>query len=169
MYLSNNEYEAFCRGQAARLIPANYPLPKNNQEIDDLIYHVGILLSMKIGYRDASGKLRVAELTAFTSEHLDKLAANALFRRNSYPNWLKGLYNYFSYGPKIVTTEDLVGRLSLHDKKLSATQILKGFELKYVLASNQIPDSVSKLLNAYEKLDHEEKIILSNIINQKAG
>jgi hypothetical protein len=176
MYLSNTEHEAFVRGQTAGLIPTDFLLPKNDQEINELIYHVGILVSARIGHRDASDKLRVMELTAFTSEHLDKLTANALFRQTSYPNWLQGLYNYFSYGPRIVTAEDLAGRLALHNTKLSVTQIMKGFELEYIPKSTtprqwpvQVSDSVDRLLTAFEKLNHEEKTILSNIITQKAG
>lgn len=131
MYLTNAEHEAFIRGQAAGLIPVDLPLPENDQEINELIYHVGILESAKIGYRDINGKLRVMELTAFTSKHLDVLTANAMFRLNSYPNWLEGLYNYFSYGSQIVTADDLAGRLSLHNEKISVEQVLKGFELEY--------------------------------------
>lgn len=175
MYLTNAEHEAFTRAQAAGLIPPDLPIPANDQEIAELIYHVGILVDTKIGYRDATGKLRVTELTTFTSEHLDKLAANAPFRRTTYPNWLKGLSNYFTYGPQIVTPEDLAGRLALN--QITPAQILRGFDLKYVppvrpdqeTPKPQLLTSVTRLLNAFNDLNPEEKTILNNLINKKVG
>ena len=52
MFLTHNEYVAFLRGQAAGLIPADLPLPQNEKEIDNLIFHVGLMFSVRIAYRN---------------------------------------------------------------------------------------------------------------------
>ena len=39
MFLTLNEYEAFLRGKATGLIPADLSLPQNEKEIDNLIFH----------------------------------------------------------------------------------------------------------------------------------
>ena len=66
MFLTLNEYEAFLRGKAAGLIPADLSLPQNEKEIDNLIFHVGLMFSVRIAYRNQQMKLRLMELSAFT-------------------------------------------------------------------------------------------------------
>ena len=73
MFLTFNEYEAFLRGQAAGLIPADLSIPQNEKEIDNLIFHVGLMFSVRIAYRDRQMKLRLMELSAFTEEHLENI------------------------------------------------------------------------------------------------
>lgn len=48
MHLTELEYEAFLRGRAAGLIPANIPLPSSDKEIDELILHAGFLFCREI-------------------------------------------------------------------------------------------------------------------------
>ena len=59
MYLTELEHEAFLRGRAAGLIPADVPLPTCDKEIDELILHVGFLFSRRIAYRNRQKKLRL--------------------------------------------------------------------------------------------------------------
>lgn len=146
MYLTDIEHEAFRRGQAAGLIPADLPLPDNDREINDLIFHIGFLFCAKVAYRNHEQKLRLMELTAFTEEHLnnvirnlpqircDKVAATTNFRLEIYPNQLEKLYHYFSFGKEIVAGNDLAGRMAVDNTPLPAEQILKGFDLLYAPA-----------------------------------
>ena len=73
MYLTELEHEAFLRGRAAGLIPADVPLPTCDKEIDEVILHVGFLFCREIAYRNRQKKLRLMTLTAFTEEHLNDL------------------------------------------------------------------------------------------------
>ena len=124
MYLTELEHEAFLRGRAAGLIPADVPLPSCDKEIDELILHVGFLFSRRIAYRNRQRKLRLMTLTAFTEEHLNDLTvrlpelrpeevfAVTGLQREVYLNPLEGLYHYFAFGRKIVSADDLAGRLA---------------------------------------------------------
>ena len=73
MFLSHSEYEAFLRGKAAGLIPADLSLPQNEKEIDNLIFHVGLMFSVRIAYRNRQMKLHLMELSSFTEEHLENI------------------------------------------------------------------------------------------------
>ena len=118
MYLTELEHEAFLRGRAAGLIPADVPLPTCDKEIDELILHVGFLFSREIAYRNRQKKLRLMTLTAFTEEHLNDLTvrlpelrpeevfAVTKLQREVYLNPLEGLYHYFAFGRKIVSADD---------------------------------------------------------------
>lgn len=112
MYLTELEHEAFLRGRAAGLIPADVPLPTCDEEIDELILHVGFLFCRRIAYRNRQKKLRLMTLSAFTEEHLNDLVvrlpelrpeevfAVTGLQREVYLNPLEGLYHYFSFGRK---------------------------------------------------------------------
>lgn len=144
MYLTNAEHEAFMRGQAAGLIPVDIPLPTTEKEIDELIFHVGIFFNMKFAYRRPDKTLRIMEVSVFTEEHLKRVIANlpilkkeevlfmTSFRKETYPNPLESLCNYFSFGPGILSETDLAGRLSAYNRVFSVDQVRKGFELNYV-------------------------------------
>ena len=144
MHLTELEYEAFLRGRAAGLIPANIPLPSCDKEIDELILHVGFLFSRRIAYRNRQRKLRLMTLSAFTEEHLNDLIVRlpelrpeevftvAGLQREVYLNPLEGLYHYFSFGRKIVSADDLAGRLAVDVTLIPSSQILCGFEMEYV-------------------------------------
>ncbi len=143
MYLTRIEHEAFVRGKTAGLIPQDYPIPKNDREIDELSLHIGIMFSRKFAYRDKRCKLRIATLTAFTEEHLNDIIRNIShirhnevlavteFQQETYCNALEGLYNYFALGAEIVAECDLAGRISAYNPVITKEQILKGFELDY--------------------------------------
>ena len=138
------EYEAFLRGRAAGLIPANVPLPTCDKEIDELILHVGFLFCREIAYRNRQKKLRLMTLSAFTEEHLNDLIVRlpelrpeevftvAGLQREVYLNPLEGLYHYFSFGRKIVSADDLTGRIATDVTPIPSSQILRGFEMEYV-------------------------------------
>lgn len=143
MHLTELEYEAFLRGRAAGLIPANIPLPSCDKEIDELILHAGFLFCREIAYRNRQKKLRLMTLSAFTEEHLNDLIVRlpelrpeevftvAGLQREVYLNPLEGLYHYFSFGRKIVSADDLAGRIAA-DVTPIPSQILRGFEMEYV-------------------------------------
>ena len=144
MYLTELEYEAFLRGRAAGLIPANIPLPSCDKEIDELILHAGFLFCREIAYRNRQKKLRLMTLSAFTEEHLNELIGRlpelrpeevftvAGLQREVYLNPLEGLYHYFSFGRKIVSADDLTGRIATDVTPIPSSQILRGFEMEYV-------------------------------------
>lgn len=144
MHLTELEYEAFLRGRAAGLIPANIPLPSCDKEIDELILHVGFLFCREIAYRNRQKKLRLMTLSAFTEEHLNDLIVRlpelrpeevftvAGLQREVYLNPLEGLYHYFSFGRKIVSADDLAGRIATDVTPIPSSQILRGFEMEYV-------------------------------------
>ena len=146
MYLTELEYEAFLRGRAAGLIPANIPLPSCDKEIDELILHAGFLFCREIAYRNRQKKLRLMTLSAFTEEHLNELIVRlpelrpeevftvAGLQREVYLNPLEGLYHYFSFGRKIVSADDLAGRIATDVTPIPSSQILRGFEMEYVPA-----------------------------------
>ena len=144
MYLTELEHEAFLRGRAAGLIPANIPLPSCDKEIDELILHAGFLFCREIAYRNRQKKLRLMTLSAFTEEHLNDLIVRlpelrpeevftvAGLQREVYLNPLEGLYHYFSFGRKIVSADDLAGRIATDVTPIPSSQILRGFEMEYV-------------------------------------
>ncbi len=144
MHLTELEYEAFLRGRAAGLIPADVSLPTCDKEIDELILHVGFLFCREIAYRNRQKKLRLMTLSAFTEEHLNDLIVRlpelrpeevftvAGLQRAVYLNPLEGLYHYFSFGRKIVSADDLAGRLAADVTPIPSSQILRGFEMEYV-------------------------------------
>ena len=144
MYLTELEDEAFLRGRAAGLIPANIPLPSCDKEIDELILHAGFLFCREIAYRNRQKKLRLMTLSAFTEEHLNDLIVRlpelrpekvftvAGLQREVYLNPLEGLYHYFSFGRKIVSADDLAGRIAADVTPIPSYQILRGFEMEYV-------------------------------------
>ena len=144
MHLTELEYEAFLRGRAAGLIPANIPLPSCDKEIDELILHAGFLFCREIAYRNRQKKLRLMTLSAFTEEHLNELIVRlpelrpeevftvAGLQREVYLNPLEGLYHYFSFGRKIVSADDLAGRIATDVTPIPSSQILRGFEMEYV-------------------------------------
>ena len=144
MHLTELEYEAFLRGRAAGLIPANVPLPTCDKEIDELILHIGFLFCREIAYRNRQKKLRLMTLSAFTEEHLNDLIVRlpelrpeevftvAGLQREVYLNPLEGLYHYFSFGRKIVSADDLAGRIATDVTPIPSSQILRGFEMEYV-------------------------------------
>ena len=57
---------------------------------------------------------------------------NRKFRREVYLNPLEGLYHYFAFGRKIVSADDLAGRLAVDITPIPSSQILRGFEMEYV-------------------------------------
>ena len=144
MHLTELEYEAFLRGRAAGLIPADVPLPTCDKEIDELILHAGFLFCREIAYRNRQKKLRLMTLSAFTEEHLNDLIVRlpelrpeevftiAGLQREVYLNPLEGLYHYFAFGRKIVSADDLAGRIAADVTPIPSSQILRGFEMEYV-------------------------------------
>ena len=142
MFLTFNEYEAFLRGQAAGLIPADLSLPQNEKEIDNLIFHVGLMFSVRIAYRNRQMKLRLMELSAFTEEHLENIiyrlpalkypevAFVTNFKQEIYLNMLESLAAYFNFGSSIVAEDDLAGRLAVNARIIPREEIFRGFQLE---------------------------------------
>ena len=141
MFLTLNEYEAFLRGKAAGLIPVDLSLPQNEKEIDNLIFHVGLMCSVRIAYRNRQMKLRLMELSAFTEEHLENIiyrlpvlkhpevAFVTGFKQEIYLNMLESLAAYFRFGSSIISKDDLAGRLAVNTGIISPEKILRGFQL----------------------------------------
>ena len=142
MFLTLNEYEAFLRGKAAGLIPADLSLPQNEKEIDNLIFHVGLMFSVRIAYRNRQMKLRLMELSAFTEEHLENIiyrlpalkypevAFVTDFKQEIYLNMLESLAAYFNFGSSIISEDDLAGRLAVNTGIIPPEEILRGFQLE---------------------------------------
>jgi len=142
MFLTFNEYEAFLRGKAAGLIPADLLLPQNEKEIDNLIFHVGLMFSVRIAYRNRQMKLRLMELSAFTEEHLENIiyrlpslkypevAFVTDFKQEIYLNMLESLTAYFNFGSSIIAEDDLAGRLAVNARIIPREEILRGFQLE---------------------------------------
>ena len=138
MNLTYREKEAFYRGKAAGIIPADYPLPQNGEEIDGLILHVGPMCSRTIGCRNKSGKLFFVEISVFspkyleeTIKHLPDLLAEVSevteLQFEKYNSPLEDLANYFALGSGIINETDIAAWFS----HLTADDIRKGFDLKY--------------------------------------
>ena len=142
MFLTFNEYEAFLRGQAAGLIPADILLPQTEKDIDELIFHVGLMFSVRIAYRNQQMKLRLMELSTFTEEHLENLiyrlpslkypevAFVTDFKQEIYLNMLESLAAYFNFGSSIISEDDLAGRLAVNPEIIPVEKILQGFQLE---------------------------------------
>ena len=138
MNLTYREKEAFYRGKAAGIIPADCPLPQTGAEIDGLILHVGPMYSRTVGCRDQAGKLFFVEVSVFsqkyleeTIEHLPDLIPEVSevteLRYEKYNSPLEDLANYFALGPAIINGADIAAWFS----HLTADDIRKGFDLKY--------------------------------------
>ena len=138
MNLTHREKEAFYRGKAAGIIPADCPLPQTGAEIDGLILHVGPMYSRTVGCRDQAGKLFFVEVSVFsqkyleeTIKHLPDLIAEVSevteLRYEKYNSPLEDLANYFALGPAIVNEADIAAWFS----HLTADDIRKGFDLEY--------------------------------------
>ena len=137
MGLTYREQEAFYRGKAAGIIPADCPMPVG-REIDQMILHIGPMCSRTIGCRNQAGKLFFVEISVFsenylteTIEHLPDLIAEVSevteLKFEKYNSPLEDLANYFALGPAIVNEADIASWFS----HLTADDIRKGFELKY--------------------------------------
>ena len=138
MNLTYREKEAYYRGKAAGIIPADCPLPKTGEEIDGLILHIGPMCSRTVGCRNKSGKLFFVEISVFspkyleeTIKHLPDLIAEVSevteLQFEKYNSPLEDLANYFALGPAIVNETDIAAWFS----HLTADDIRKGFDLKY--------------------------------------
>ena len=138
MNLTYREKEAFYRGKAAGIIPADCPMPQTGEEIDALIVHIGPMCSRTIGCRNQAGKLFFVEVSVFsqkyleeTIEHLpdliDEVSEVTELRFEKYNSPLEDLANYFALGSAIVNEADIAAWFS----HLTADDIRKGFELQY--------------------------------------
>ena len=71
MNLTYREQEAFYRGKAAGIIPADCPMP-SGRELDEMILHIGPMYSRTVGCRDQAGKLFFVEVAVFSPKYLEK-------------------------------------------------------------------------------------------------
>ena len=164
MNLTYREKEAFYRGKAAGIIPADCPLPKTGEEIDGLILHVGPMCSRTIACRNKSGKLFFVEISVFspkyleeTTKHLPDLIAEVSevteLRYEKYNSPLEDLANYFALGPAIVNEADIAAWLS----HLTADDIRKGFDLKYE------PEMIADCATEEQRMALSERIVQGRI------
>ena len=137
MGLTYREQEAFYRGKAAGIIPADCPMPAG-REIDRMILHIGPMYSRTVGCRNQAGKLFFIEVSVFsqkyleeTIKHLPDLMAEVSeiteLQIEKYDVSLNELANYFSLGHDIIDEEDIASRFP----PLTADDIRKGFDFKY--------------------------------------
>lgn len=163
MHLSSREYEAFVRGQAAGLIPEDYPVPKNETQADELILHIGVMFARTVGCRTKSGRLFFVEVAAFSEEYLPELIQKlpqlhpdvffvTRLQRETFPAPLAGLADYFALGPGVMAEKDIAARLAVHHKNLTIDEIRKGFELKFA------PEPVSGAAAAEQRMLLSERI-----------
>ena len=167
MHLSSREHEAFVRGQAAGLIPEDYPVPENETQDDDLILHIGVMFSRTVGCRTKSGRLFLVEVAAFSEEYLPELIQKlpqlhpdvffvTRLQRETFPAPLAGLADYFALGPGAMDEKDLADRLAVHHKDLTIDKIRKGFDLDF--APEPVPGAAT----------FEQRMILSERIARRA-
>ncbi|MBO4631736.1 MAG: hypothetical protein J5858_07415 [Lentisphaeria bacterium] len=137
MGLTYREQEAFYRGKAAGIIPADCPMPVG-REIDQMILYIGPMYSRTVGCRNQAGKLFFVEVSVFsqkyleeTIKHLPDLMAEVSevteLQIEKYDVSLNVLANYFSLGRDIIDEEDIASRFP----PLTADDIRKGFDFKY--------------------------------------
>ena len=123
MNLTYREKEAFYRGKAAGIIPADCPMPQTGEEIDALIVHIGPMCSRTVGCRNQAGKLFFVEVSVFsqkyleeTIEHLPDLIPEVSevteLRYEKYNSPLEDLANYFALGPAIINEADIAAWFS---------------------------------------------------------
>ena len=159
MGLTYREQEAFYRGKAAGIIPADCPMPVG-REIDQMILHIGPMYSRTVGCRNQAGKLFFIEVSVFsqkyleeTIKHLPDLMAEVSevteLQIEKYDVSLNELANYFSLGRDIIDEEDIASRFP----PLTADDIRKGFELKYE------PERIAGYASDEQRMALSERII----------
>lgn len=160
-YLTQREKEAFYRGQAAGIIPADCPVPQTGEEIDGLILHVGPMCSRTVGCRNRTGKLFFVDISVFSQKHLEatvrrlpellaEVSEVTPLQIEKYCSPLAELENYFSLGSGIIDEADLASRLT----PVTAAEIRKGFEFKYQ------PEKIAGLATP------EQRMALSDMVMQ---
>lgn len=163
MYLSRREHEAFVRGQAAGLIPEDYPVPENETQSDDLTLHIGVMFSRIVGCRTQAKRLFFVAVSAFSEEYLPELVRKlpeihpdvfwvTRLQRETFPAPLAGLADYFALGPGVMAEKDIAARLAVHHKNLTIGEIRKGFELEFA------PEPVSGAAAAEQRMLLSERI-----------
>ena len=159
MNLTYREHEAFYRGNAAGIIPADCPMPAG-REIDQMILHIGPMYSRTVGCRNQAGKLFFVEVSVFsqkyleeTIKHLPDLIAEVgevtELQIEKYDVSLNELANYFSLGRDIIDEEDIASRFP----PLTADDIRKGFDLKYE------PERIAGYASDEQRMALSERII----------
>ena len=159
MGLTYREQEAFYRGKAAGIIPADCPMPAG-REIDQMILHIGPMYSRTVGCRNQAGKLFFIEVSVFsqkyleeTIKHLPVLIAGVSevteLQIEKYDVSLNVLANYFSLGRDIIDEEDIASRFP----PLTADDIRKGFDLKYE------PERIAGYASDEQRMALSERII----------
>ena len=117
MNLTYREQEAFYRGKAAGIIPADCPMP-SGREIDQMILHIGPMYSRTVGCRNQTGKLFFVEVSVFSQKYLEKTIKHlpdliaevkkvTKLQIEKYDVSLNVLANYFSLGRDIIDEEDI--------------------------------------------------------------
>ena len=164
MNLTHREKEAFYRGKAAGIIPADYPMPKTGEEFDSLILHVGPMCSRTVGCRNQAGKLFFVDISVFSQKHLEAIIRHlpellaevsevTELRFEKYNSPLEDLANYFALGPAIINEADIAAWFS----NLTADDIRQGFELKYE------PDKVADYATEEQRIAISERIVQGRI------
>ena len=163
-YLTQREKEAFYRGKAAGIIPADCPMPKTGEEIDGLILHVGPMCSRTIGCRNHTGKLFFVDISVFSQKHLEAtirrlpelfadMSKVTPLQTEKYCSPLAELDNYFSLGSGIIDEADLASRLT----PVTAAEIRKGFEFKYQ------PEDIAGLATPEQRMALSEMVMQDRI------
>ena len=161
MNLTHREKEAFYRGKAAGIIPADCPMPENGEEMDNLILHIGPMYSRTVGCRNQTGKLFFVDISVFSQKHLEatvrrlpellaEVSEVTPLQIEEYRSLLAELDNYFSLGSGIIDEADLASRLT----PVTAAEIRKGFEFKYR------PEKIAGLATP------EQRMALSDMVMQ---
>ena len=139
MNLTFREEEAFLRGQAAGIIPADCPLPETMDEIFSLIRYIGPMFSRIVACRTNRKKLIFVTVSVFSESYLAEVIGRlpellpeasevTPLQTDFFGSPLDELADYFAMGPGILNEEDLAARRSA----LSLPEVRRGFELKYM-------------------------------------
>ena len=163
MNLTYREQEAFYRGKAAGIIPADCPMP-SGRELDEMILHIGPMYSRTVGCRDQAGKLFFVDISVFSQKHLEAIIRRlpellaevsevTELRFEKYNSPLEDLANYFALGPAIINEADIAAWFS----NLTADDIRQGFELKYE------PDKVADCATEEQRIAISERIVQGRI------
>jgi len=164
MNLTFREEEAFLRGQAAGIIPADCPLPETMDEIFSLIRYIGPMFSRIVACRTNRKKLIFVTVSVFSESYLAEVIGRlpellntvsevTPLQKEWFGSPLDELANYFALGPAIVSESDIVA----WSFRLTADDIRKGFELKYE------PETESDAASMEQRVTLSELVIRGSI------
>ena len=139
MNLTHREKEAFFRGRAAGILQSECPIPETPEEIDRLIFQLGVMWTKIVGCRSKTGGLFFVKVSVFSEKYLaeairrlpellDEVSEVTPLQLEKFDDSpLENLAGYFALGAGIVNDADLAEWHS----GLTAADVQRGFEFRY--------------------------------------